>query len=157
MRRKKILRREELKSRCEELRKVNRIVTLNGSFDLLHAGHLKIIYEAASLGDILIVALNSDSSIRGYKGKGRPIISLEDRMDMVASIEVVDFVTWFDELTPCNILEIIRPDIHVNGPEYGKECVEADVVKRYGGLVHIVEKVPSLSTSKIIEKIKCDL
>jgi len=134
------------------------IATLNGSFDLMHAGHLEIIYEASKQADILLVALNSDASIQQYKSPARPIIPLEYRLRMMAALAFVDYVTWFEETDPRALLEKIRPDVHVNGAEYGSNCIEADVVKRHGGRMHIVELVPGLSTSRIIAKIKslCD-
>lgn len=129
------------------------IATLNGSFDLMHAGHLQIIYEASLQADILILALNSDSSIKAYKSPDRPIIPLEYRLQLMAALEFVDFVTWFDETDPLRILDEIKPDVHVNGAEYGENCIEADVVKRNGGKIHIVKLVPGLSTSQILKKI----
>lgn len=135
-----------------------RIATLNGSFDLLHAGHLHIIYEASKQADVLIVALNTDTSIRAYKNKIRPIVPLEYRVEMMTALAFVDYVTWFDETTPCKILEIIKPHIHINGVEYGSDCVEAEVVKQGGGKVHLVKRVPGLSTTTLINKIRelCD-
>jgi rfaE bifunctional protein nucleotidyltransferase chain/domain len=133
------------------------IVTLNGSFDLLHAGHLHIIYEASLQGDILIVALNSDSSIQKYKSPFRPIIPLEYRLQMVSALSFVSFVTWFEETDPRHILNIIKPDIHVNGAEYGKNCIESETVLLNGGIIHIVELVPGLSTTTLLKKIKNDL
>lgn len=130
------------------------IATLNGSFDLLHAGHLYIIHEAAKQADCLIMALNSDASIKQYKSPERPLISLKHRVEMVAALEDVDYVTWFEETDPCTILEVIKPDVHVNGSEYGENCLEAPTVQKYGGRVHVVSLVPGLSTSQIIEKIK---
>ena len=130
-----------------------RIATLNGSFDLLHAGHLHIIYSASQVADILIVCLNSDASIQKYKSPTRPIIPLEYRLQMMAALGFVDFVTYFKETDPTRILSIIQPHVHVNGSEYCEECLEADIVKKYGGEIHIVDLVPSLSTSNIINKI----
>lgn len=134
------------------------IATLNGSFDLMHAGHLEIIYEASKQADILLVALNSDASIKKYKSPTRPIITLEYRLRMMAALAFVDYVTWFEETDPRAILEKVRPDVHVNGAEYGHNCIEADVVKQHGGRVHIVQLVPGLSTSSVIAKIQslCD-
>lgn len=130
-----------------------KIATLNGSFDLLHAGHLQIIYEASQLADILIVALNSDDSIRKYKGKDRPIIPLEYRLQMLAALEFVSFVTWFSETDPRSLLEQIQPHVHINGAEYGEDCLEAETVKAGGGKIHIVKLIPGLSTSQILKKI----
>lgn len=153
--RKKIIAPDQLKTTVLALKESNKkIVTLNGSFDLLHAGHLQIIYEGAQLGGILIVALNTDRSIQQYKSPKRPLIPLEYRLQMVAALEFVDYATWFDELDPREILKIIQPAIHVNGSEYGENCIEADTVRSYGGIIHIVSLVPELSTSSIIQKIK---
>ena len=129
------------------------IATLNGSFDLLHAGHLEIIYQASLQADILIVGLNTDESIQKYKSPLRPIISLEYRKQLMAALEFVDYVTWFSEIDPKEMLRKICPDVHVNGSEYGKDCIEAEIVTRCGGRIHLVDLVPGLSTSAIIEKI----
>lgn len=130
------------------------IATLNGSFDLLHAGHLFIIDEASKQADRLIVALNSDRSIKQYKSPDRPIIPLSYRLEMMAALEFVDFVTWFEETDPIALLSKIKPDVHVNGAEYGAECIEAGTVEMYGGRLHLVHRIPSLATSAIIEKIR---
>ncbi len=132
------------------------IATLNGSFDLLHAGHLEIIHQASCQADILLVALNTDSSIQRYKSPKRPIVPLVYRLQMMAALEMVDYVTWFDETDPRELLGKIKPHVHVNGAEYGANCIEAEVVKAHGGRLHIVSLVPGLSTSRIMEKIKCD-
>lgn len=148
-----------LKSWREELKRSGKtLATLNGSFDLLQAGHLYILFEAAKTADVLLVALNSDSSIQKYKSKSRPIIPLNYRLDMMASIAFVDYVTWFDETDPRALLEILKPDVHVNGAEYGENCIEAETVKKHGGTIHIVPRIPGLATSTIIEKIRnlCD-
>lgn len=145
----------ELSLRISELRSQNKTIsTLNGSFDLLHAGHLQIIFEASQLGDVLIVALNSDNSIRQYKSPKRPIIPLEYRLQMMTALEFVDYVTWFEETDPRAILSMIKPNIHVNGAEYGENCIEAETVKSNGGRIHIVDLVPGLSTSMIVNKIQ---
>lgn len=151
----KVIHPSELAERIGEFRaQQKKIATLNGSFDLLHAGHLQIIFEASQVGDILIVALNTDSSIQQYKSPKRPIIPLEYRLQMMAALEFVDYVTWFEETDPIKLLSIIKPDIHVNGAEYGANCIEAETVKSHGGKIHIVELVPGLSTSFIIQKIQ---
>lgn len=150
----KLISSEDIKSKVAELRSQGKtIATLNGSFDLMHAGHLQIIYEASQVADVLIVALNTDASIRAYKSPDRPIIPLEYRMQMMAALEFVDYVCCFDETDPCRILSEIRPDVHVNGAEYGENCIEASTVKKYGGRIHIVQLVPGLSTSQILKKI----
>lgn len=130
------------------------IATLNGAFDLLHAGHLHILYEASLQADCLIVALNTDKSIKANKGVIRPIVPLFYRIQMLSAIGFVDYVTYFSEPDPIAILEIIQPNVHVNGAEYGRDCIESNTVRKYGGVVHSVELVPSLSTSNLIKIIK---
>jgi rfaE bifunctional protein nucleotidyltransferase chain/domain len=130
------------------------IATLNGSFDLMHAGHLFIIHEASKQADVLIVALNSDSSIKRYKGANRPIVSVEHRLEMMAALEFVDYVTFFEETDPRELLAKIKPDVHVNGAEYGADCIEAEVVRVNGGRLHLAPRIAGLATSNLIEKIK---
>ncbi len=131
------------------------LATLNGSFDLLHAGHLFILHEAAKQADILLVALNSDASIQRYKGASRPIISLQHRLEMIAAIEFVDFVTWFEEDDPRSFLRCVSPEVHVNGAEYGSECIEAETVRSLGARLYLVERIPALASSQIVSKIRC--
>lgn len=150
---------QNLALEVENIRKSGKtIATLNGSFDLMHAGHLHIIYEASKQADVLLVALNSDSSIKGYKSASRPLIPLQYRLQMMSALSFVHYVTWFDELTPCSLLETIKPDVHVNGAEYGENCLEAPIVKAHGGRVHIVSLIDGLATSEIIRKCRglCD-
>lgn len=150
---------EDIADFVEQLKNTGKqIATLNGSFDLLHAGHLEMIYQASLQADVLLVALNSDSSIKKYKSPLRPIIPLEYRLQMMAALEMVDYVTWFEETDPIELLKKIKPHVHVNGAEYGENCIEAPVVKENGGRIHIVSLVPGLSTSSIIKKIHeiCD-
>ena len=127
------------------------LATLNGSFDLLHAGHLEMIYQASRQADLLFMALNTDRSIQQYKSPLRPIIPLEYRLQMIAALEMVDYITYFDETDPRELLKKIKPNVHVNGAEYGENCIEAEVVRQNGGKVHIVQLVPGLSTSTIID------
>lgn len=129
------------------------IATLNGSFDLLHAGHLHMIYEASRQADLLIVLLNTDESIQKYKSPKRPIVPLSYRLQMMAALGFVAYVSCFNETDPRTVLEIICPDVHVNGSEYGANCIEADVVKSHGGRIHIVPLIAGLSTSNLIKKI----
>ena len=155
----KFLEESSLESKVSQLRTLGKTIgTLNGSFDLLHAGHLEMLYQASLQADVLIVALNSDASIQKYKSSKRPIIPLLYRMQMIASLSMVDFVTYFEQTDPISILEKIRPDVHTNGAEYGENCIEAEVVKRHGGRIHIVPLVQGLSTTQIIKKIvsTCD-
>jgi len=152
---KKVIQPELLAEKVGEIRQNKKtIATLNGSFDLLHAGHLHMIFEASQVADVLIVALNSDSSIQQYKSADRPIIPLEYRMQMMAALECVDYVTYFNETDPIRTLSIIQPNVHVNGSEYGKNCIEAETIEKHGGTIHIVNLIPRLSTTQIIEKIQ---
>ena len=152
---KKIVPPKEIEELARNLRqKGQKIATLNGSFDLLHAGHLYIIFEASLVADVLIVALNSDASIKRYKSPKRPIIPLKYRLEMMAALGFVDYVTWFDETDPRELLKRIRPDVHVNGAEYGEDCMESATVRQMGGKLHLVRRIPSLSTTAIIEKIQ---
>ncbi len=151
----KVISPDLLETKVAELRAEKKsIATLNGSFDLLHAGHLFMLYEAAKTADILIIALNTDASIQAYKNKNRPIVPLIYRMQMMTALECVDYVTWFDETDPRQLLEKIKPDVHVNGIEYGEHCIEADVVKRYGGRLYLVPRIEGLATSDIVKKIQ---
>lgn len=155
----KVIDPKELKNTLAHLRVDGKtIATLNGSFDLLHAGHLFMIYEASKQADILIVALNSDSSIKAYKSLSRPIIPLKERLEMVSALGFVDYVTWFDETDPRALLEVIKPDVHVNGAEYGQNCIEAEVVKKNGGKMYLVPRITGLSTTDLLLKIRnlCD-
>lgn len=151
----KIIAPEEIEKRVAKLREGGKtIATLNGSFDLLHAGHLYILFEASLQADILIVALNSDLSIQNYKGKERPIIPLNYRLQMLNALECVDYLTWFDESDPCAILSKIKPDVHVNGSEYGENCIEKKTVLALGGRIHLVNRIEELASSDIIRKIQ---
>ena len=150
----KILDPVDIEEQVARLRKEGKtIATLNGSFDLMHAGHLEMLFQASKQADILLIALNTDRSIQEYKSPLRPIISLQQRLYMMAALDMVDYVTWFDETDPRKILSRIRPDVHVNGSEYGENCIEAEVIRAYGGKMHIVELAGGLSTSQIINKI----
>ncbi len=152
---KKIISPSSLKTWASSIRSRGKtIATLNGSFDLLHAGHLYILYEASCVADCLIVALNSDASIKAYKSSERPFIPLESRLELIASLSFVDYVTWFDETDPCALLRTIRPDIHVNGAEYGEKCIESETVKEIGGKLFLVPRIAGLATSEIVAKIK---
>jgi rfaE bifunctional protein nucleotidyltransferase chain/domain len=130
------------------------IATLNGSFDLMHAGHLYILHQASLQADVLWVALNTDRSIQQYKSPSRPIIPLQYRLEMIAALEFVTRVTYFDELDPRSVLARIRPDVHVNGAEYGPHCIEAETVRSCGGRLHLVDRIEGLATSAILEKVR---
>src|SRR5262249_9124418 len=134
--------------------KGKRIVTINGSFDVLHAGHLYILNEARQCGDVLLVGLNSDASVRSYKGPGRPIISERQRAEMLLALRIVDSVPLFGEPEPIAFLEEVKPDVHVNGAEYGEACIESEAVRRHGGSIHLVDRIGGLSTSGIVDALQ---
>jgi D-beta-D-heptose 7-phosphate kinase/D-beta-D-heptose 1-phosphate adenosyltransferase len=147
---------EEAISRVEQWRLLGRtVVFTNGCFDLLHPGHVSLLRRAAALGDKLVVALNTDHSIRRIKGSGRPILGEKDRAAMVAALDCVDLVVLFDQDTPLDLLKALRPDVLVKGGDYAPETVVgADLVKSWGGRVEILPLVPGVSTSRIVETIR---
>jgi D-glycero-beta-D-manno-heptose 1-phosphate adenylyltransferase len=152
----KVLTKATLQTIIQSLhRSGKRIVTTNGSFDILHAGHVYLLEKSRKFGDVLIVGLNSDSSIRRYKGKTRPIIPQRYRALLLSALTVVDYVYVFNELNPIKFLEIVKPAVHVNSAEYGRNCIEAPTVRKYGGKLVLVKKVKNmLSTTEIIARIK---
>ena len=157
----KILTIEQAKRKADELRaEGKKIVTLNGSFDLLHAGHLDILEEAKQQGDVLIVGINTDESIKAKKGDARPVMPQENRAALLAALACVDYVVIMDgaynEEPHGSFLPAVKPDLHVNGEEYGpvEGWVEYSVMKELGIGAYQVKRRPNLSTSEIIEKIK---
>jgi len=135
-------------------RQGKRIVFTNGCFDLLHVGHVSYLREAASLGDVLIVAVNSDRSVRKLKGDDRPVIGERDRAAMLAALECVDFVLIFDDETPHRLLRAIRPDVLVKGGTYTPaEVVGREVVAAYGGEIRVAGQVPGRSTTSLIQNL----
>ena len=132
-----------------------RVVTTNGCFDLLHVGHVWCLEKARSLGDTLIVAVNSDSSVRSIKDPTRPVIKQKERMRMLAAFSCVDFVTSFSEKTPEAILGIIKPDVHVKAGYRMADLPEAAIVQAHGGKVIILPRAKyRSSTTRIIQKIR---
>jgi D-glycero-beta-D-manno-heptose 1-phosphate adenylyltransferase len=132
------------------------VVWTNGCFDLLHAGHVRSFREAKALGDILVVGINSDSSVRAIKGDLRPVVHEEDRAEIVAALEAVDYVTIFDEPDPVNVLSRVRPDIHCKGAEYAsgdRPVPERDLVLGYGGEIRFLPLHQGHSTTGLIERI----
>ena len=131
-----------------------RIVLTNGCFDLIHVGHVRYLKEAKDKGDILIVALNSDSSVRKLKGKGRPLLNQEERAEIISSFSFVDYITFFEEPNVVKVLLALEPDIHAKGSDYTKETVpEKDTVKGYGGKIAITGGPKVRSTSQLLEEI----
>lgn len=131
-----------------------KIVTTNGCFDILHAGHVRYLTEAASKGDFLIVGVNADSTVRKLKGIGRPLQAEQDRVYVLSALKVVAGAFIFHEDDPRAFLEIIKPDVHVKGGDYSSELLERETVERNGGRIEIVSFVPGKSTTSIVKKIQ---
>jgi D-beta-D-heptose 7-phosphate kinase/D-beta-D-heptose 1-phosphate adenosyltransferase len=151
----KITPRNELKATVDRLkREGKKVVFTNGCFDILHAGHTRYLREARKMGDALILALNSDSSVRSIKGPMRPIVPEAERAEVVASLDSVDYVTIFDELTPLELIEFLRPDVIVKGGDWSeKDIVGAETVRKWGGRVAIMPEIEGASTTNIIDKV----
>jgi rfaE bifunctional protein nucleotidyltransferase chain/domain len=131
------------------------IVVTNGCFDILHTGHLRLLNGAKSLGDILVVAVNSDSSVKQLKGTDRPLVNEKERAEVLANLKAVDFVTIFDEVTASEVLKAIKPDIYVKGGDYNPANLpEAPIVAAFGGTIKFVDLEPGKSSTNLIEKIK---
>lgn len=130
-----------------------KVVFTNGCFDILHAGHLNCLIAARKLGDVLIVGMNSDNSIRRYKGEKRPIISENERAFMLAGLEVVDYVVVFDEDEPYSLVCELLPDILVKGSDWTHYISGRDVVEKHGGRVVLLPLVEGLSTTNIVQKV----
>ncbi len=151
----KIKERKSLRKIIEGLKKEGkRIVFTNGCFDLLHVGHVRYLEAAKALGDILIIGINGDASVRGLKGPLRPILPVEERAEILSGLGCVDYVTVFDEPTPLELVTLLQPHVLVKGGDWTKEdVVGRDVVEGSGGEVVIIPFVPGASTTNLIEAI----
>ena len=150
-----LLSQEEMQKKIKELQESGKkVVFTNGVFDILHVGHLTYLEEAGDLGDILVVGVNSDSSVKTNKGDKRPINPEKNRAEMLLGLKFVDFTVIFDEKTPENLLDLLKPDIHVKGGDYRKEDLpETEIVEKNGGEVKILSFIDNISTTEIIKKI----
>ena len=153
--RSKILTVSSLRPKLEKLRRSGRkIVFTNGCFDILHIGHVSYLEEARKKGDVLVIGLNSDGSVKNIKGPKRPIVPQAERAYILAALEVVDFVVIFKENTPQKLIEQLRPHVIAKGADWkGKEIVGATFVKSYGGKVALIKFVPRHSSTNMIETI----
>jgi rfaE bifunctional protein nucleotidyltransferase chain/domain len=151
----KIYYRSELASILQQTRASGDVVvTTNGCFDVLHLGHLRYLQASRQLGDLLVVAVNNDSSVRQLKGENRPLVPEEERAEMLAGLECVDYVVIFPELTPIDLLAELKPNIHVKGGDYKLEqLIERDIVEANGGEVIVGLNVPGKSTTNLIQVI----
>ena len=151
----KIIELQDLIKVIHDLRKSGKkIVFTNGCFDILHVGHVRYLAAARSQGDVLVIGLNSDESVRSIKPENRPIVNQNQRAEVLAGLECVDYITIFNEPDPLKIIKELTPDVLVKGADWiEKEIIGADIVKAAGGKVVRVSVVPEVSTSRIIQRI----
>lgn len=150
----KIVSREQLVERLKS-RGDQRVVFTNGCFDLVHRGHVDYLSRARDLGDLLILGLNSDASVRRLKGPSRPIVDEKSRALLLAAFQFIDYVVLFEEDTPYELIKAAQPDILVKGGDYKpEEIVGYDIVKQRGGQVVTIDFVPGFSTTNIVEKLQ---
>ena len=151
----KVLARRSLLHRLATLRRQRkRIVFTNGCFDLIHPGHVRYLRAARRLGEVLVVGLNSDASVRRLKGPARPLVPQHDRCEVVAALEMVDYVTLFDEDTPYELIKQVQPDVLVKGGDWKPDdIVGADIVRARGGVVRSLRFAPGYSTTRLVEGI----
>ena len=149
------VKKEDLQALLANLRQEGKtIVTTNGCFDILHVGHVRYLEETKKFGDVLIVALNSDASVRRLKGEGRPINNENDRAEVLNALKSVDYVVLFDEDSPMQLLAEIKPDVHTKGADYTVETLpEAKVILENGGRLEFIKFVEGKSTTSTIAKI----
>ncbi len=134
-----------------------RLVLTNGTFDLLHIGHVRYLAAARELGDVLVVGINSDRSVKGYKGPGRPVVPQAERAEVVSALRAVDYTVIFDEPTATGLVEALKPEVYAKGGDYapaGKPLPEADAVALYGGVVRIIPFVEGHSASELIKRLE---
>jgi D-beta-D-heptose 7-phosphate kinase/D-beta-D-heptose 1-phosphate adenosyltransferase len=153
--REKIKAKEELGSILEGLkRREKRIAFTNGCFDILHVGHIRCLEEAKKLGDVLVVALNSDRSVRSIKGPSRPLVPQAQRAEVLSALAIVDYVVIFDEPDPLELISFLKPHILVKGGDWGPEdIIGREVVEKAGGKVVTIPQIEGISTSAIVDRI----
>jgi rfaE bifunctional protein nucleotidyltransferase chain/domain len=131
------------------------VVFANGCFDVLHVGHIRYLQDAARVGDVLVVAVNGDESVRGLKGEGRPVMPEHERAELISAIRGVSYVTIFHEQSPAHLLRTLRPDFQAKGTDYTADSVpEGEIVRAYGGRVVIVGDPKNHSTTAVLQKLK---
>ena len=151
-----IIERNSVKNFCENLRQQGKkIVFTNGCFDILHVGHVRYLTAAKNFGDVLIVGLNTDQSVKKLKGDSRPVNNEKDRAEVLLGLKAVDYVVFFGEQTAENLISEVKPDVYAKGGDYTLETLpEAKIVQSYGGKVEFIQLVAGKSTTNIINKIK---
>lgn len=152
----KIVERSALDALLQELRRQQKVIVFtNGCFDILHVGHVRYLQAARKLGDVLVLGLNSDVSVKSLKGPTRPINCQADRAEVLAGLAAVDYIVIFDEITAERLVAAVKPDIYVKGGDYIVEDLpEAGIVREYGGQVVLLPEVEGRSSSKMIERIR---
>lgn len=147
---------KEIREICEKERKEGKtIVFTNGCFDILHLAHIRLFKFAKSKGDILVVGINTDKSVKKNKGEGRPIFPLKERVEILSSISYIDYIVPFDSLTPLSLIKVVKPKFIVKGGDYTVDQVVGNrEVERWGGTVLIFPYIENYSTTEIIEKIR---
>ena len=155
----KIIPLDKVSNLSQQLRSLGKkIVSTNGCFDILHLGHIEYLDQARNQGDVLVVGVNTDSSVRAIKGKERPIHDEQTRLRQVAGLEAVDYVVLFPEKNPENFLKKLRPDLHVKGGDYiASQLPEKQIVEKMGGKVLCLPQIGSFSTSDIIRQVRSEL
>ncbi len=151
---KKIIKKEKVQELIEKLKKENKkIVFTNGCFDILHVGHVRYLANSSKYGDVLIIGLNSDSSVKKLKGENRPINNENDRAEVLSALSFVDYIIIFEETTPEKLIEMIKPDIYTKGADYTINTLpEAKTVLKNGGKIEFINLVQGKSTTNIIKK-----
>ena len=153
----KIVELEQVSHRCDKLRADGkRLVATNGCFDLLHAGHVRYLQAARTLGDFLAIGLNGDNSVRELKGSGRPVTTESDRAELLAALQCVDLVTIFPQLRATQFIAAVRPAVYVKGGDYRSETLDEEeraVLKQIGAEIHLIPFEAGYSTSRLIEQI----
>ncbi len=151
-----LVKREDLRALIDTIHHSGKtVVTTNGCFDILHVGHVRYLEKTKAFGDFLIVLLNSDKSVKSIKGPSRPVNSELDRAEILSALRCVDYVVLFDEDSPKNLLDEMKPDVYTKGADYTMETLpEADIMKKNGTRVEFIEFVDGKSTTNIINKMK---
>ncbi len=151
-----LVKREDLRALIDTIHHSGKtVVTTNGCFDILHVGHVRYLEKTKTFGDFLIVLLNSDKSVKSIKGPSRPINTEQDRAEILSALRCVDYVVLFDEDSPKNLLDEMKPDVYTKGADYTMETLpEADIMKKNGTRVEFIEFVDGKSTTNVINKMK---
>ncbi len=151
-----VIKREDIRALVKSLQESGKtVVTTNGCFDILHVGHVRYLQKTKTFADYSIVLLNSDKSVKLIKGEGRPINKENDRAEILCALSCVDYVVMFDESSPRDLLDEIKPDVHTKGADYSVETLpEADVILKNGGKIEFITFVEGKSTTKTIQKMK---